>query len=141
MKNKTIILFGLVIIVVIIIIGVAVILNNNNTSPDTNEEAMSMPEESSSNINAIVDQTGETSGSVQISNFAFTQHTIRIKKGMTVTWTNNDAITHTVTSDDGLFDSGNISPGKTFSFTFNSTGNYSYHCNIHTFMTGSVIVE
>lgn len=59
----------------------------------------------------------------------------------TVFWTNEDAIEHTVTSDEGLFDSGPISPGDTFDNTFDSTGEFGYHCSIHPFMTGVVIVN
>ena len=59
----------------------------------------------------------------------------------TIFWTNDDAIEHTVTSDEGLFDSGPISPGDTFDNTFDSTGEFGYHCSIHPFMTGVVIVN
>ncbi|HEX5185559.1 MAG TPA: plastocyanin/azurin family copper-binding protein [Nitrososphaeraceae archaeon] len=58
-----------------------------------------------------------------------------------VLWTNDDAIEHTVTADDGSFDSGPISPGDVFDSTFDTPGDFSYHCSIHPFMTGVVIVE
>ena len=58
-----------------------------------------------------------------------------------VTWTNDDSIQHTVTSDEeGLFDSGPLSPGDTFDNAFDSTGEFGYHCAIHPFMTGRVMV-
>ncbi|HJU58219.1 MAG TPA: plastocyanin/azurin family copper-binding protein [Nitrososphaeraceae archaeon] len=62
-------------------------------------------------------------------------------EGNIVSWTNDDSIEHTVTSDDGAFDSGPISPGDTFDNTFDSPGEFGYHCSIHPFMTGVVIVE
>ena len=62
-------------------------------------------------------------------------------EGNIVSWTNDDSIEHTVTSDDGSFDSGPISPGDTFDNTFDSPGEFGYHCSIHPFMTGVVIVE
>ena len=58
-----------------------------------------------------------------------------------VLWTNDDTIEHTVTADDGSFDSGPISPGDNFDSTFDTLGDFSYHCSIHPFMTGVVIVE
>jgi plastocyanin len=78
---------------------------------------------------------------VTISNFSFSPATITIKVGSTVTWTNKDGTTHTVTSNSGVFDSGNLAPNATFSYTFNSAGSFSYHCSIHTYMTGTIVVQ
>jgi plastocyanin len=58
-----------------------------------------------------------------------------------VLWTNDDTTEHTVTADDGTFDSGPLSPGDNFDSTFDTPGDFSYHCSIHPFMTGVVIVE
>ncbi len=82
-----------------------------------------------------------SSNQVNISGLAFSPQTLTVAKGTTVTWTNNDSTTHTVTSDSGVWDSGDLAPGKTFSFTFNQTGTFPYHCKIHTFMTAKVIVQ
>lgn len=62
-------------------------------------------------------------------------------EGNIVSWTNEDSTEHTVTADDGSFDSGPISPGDTFENTLDSPGDFGYHCAIHPFMTGVVIVE
>jgi plastocyanin len=66
---------------------------------------------------------------------------ISVPIGSAVFWTNDDSIQHTVTSDEGLFDAGPISPGNTFENTFDSAGEFNYHCAIHPFMTGVVIVN
>ena len=59
----------------------------------------------------------------------------------TVSWTNDDSIQHTITSDEeGLFVSGPISPGDTFYNTFHTPGEFGYHCSIHPWMTGRVMV-
>jgi len=58
----------------------------------------------------------------------------------TVTWTNNDQTTHTVTAIDGSFDSGLLQPGQIFVETFEQPGTYEYHCEIHPWMNGTVIV-
>lgn len=59
----------------------------------------------------------------------------------TVTWTNKDASAHTVTSDDNMFDSGNINSGGTYKHQFTATGTYTYYCNIHPQMTGTILVQ
>jgi YVTN family beta-propeller protein len=76
----------------------------------------------------------------EISGFAFTD-TIRVKAGQAVSWTNRDAVPHTVTSDDGLWDSGDIAAGGTWSRRFTVPGTYAYHCGNHPAMTATVIVS
>jgi plastocyanin len=86
---------------------------------------------------------GASSGggtAVAISGFAFNPGTITVKPGTAVTWTNNDSATHTITADDGSWDSGAVAKGKTFSRAFASAGTYTYHCAVHPSMTGKVIV-
>jgi plastocyanin len=78
---------------------------------------------------------------VSIANFAFSPSTITVKVGSSVTWTNADTAAHTVTADDGSFDSKSLDPGKTFSTTFAKAGTFAYHCTIHTTMTATVIVQ
>ncbi|CAE6496622.1 cupredoxin domain-containing protein [Candidatus Nitrosotenuis uzonensis] len=80
-------------------------------------------------------------------NACFAPSEIRIGIGTTVTWTNDDTAAHTVTSGDvkagpiGQFDSGLFMAGKSFSFTFETKGQYPYYCQVHPWMTGKVIVE
>ena len=63
-------------------------------------------------------------------------------KGTVVKWVNDDSYAHTVTANDGTFDSGNIAGGASFSYTANTPGTFSYHCTIHgTAMSGTLIVS
>lgn len=78
--------------------------------------------------------------SVVIKNFAFAPAKLTVKAGTQVTFGNADAEAHTVTADDHSFDSKNLEPIKSFSYTFKSAGTVTYHCSIHTYMTGSVTV-
>lgn len=90
---------------------------------------------------------------VAIENFAFTPQTLTVKTGTTVTWTNNDGAPHTVASADsistdanttGLFESGNLGKGDTFSFTFKESGTYFYVCTLHAgepAMHGEIVVS
>jgi plastocyanin len=68
---------------------------------------------------------------VTIQNFAFDPGNLTVKTGTTVTWTNLDSANHTVTSDTGLFDSGELGKGSTFSYTFDKAGVYTYYCIPH----------
>jgi plastocyanin len=86
-------------------------------------------------------QAGATAQAVSIKNFAFDPPTLTVPVGTTVTWTNNDSTAHTATADDGSFQSGNIDPGGTFSFTFSTPGTFNYHCEIHANMTASITVQ
>jgi plastocyanin len=61
--------------------------------------------------------------------------------GQAVTWTNVSLRTHTVTSDTGLFDSGNVRAGERFVFQFDRPGTYQYHCTIHSNITGEIDVR
>lgn len=78
---------------------------------------------------------------VSIEGFAFSQDTITVSPGDTVTWINNDNTPHTVTADDNSFDSGTLTRGDTFSRVFTEPGTYTYHCEPHPNMTGTVIVR
>ena len=79
--------------------------------------------------------------SVAIKSSTFVPNIVEISKGTTVTWTNDDGVPHTVTSISGAFDSGNLEPGKTYSYTFNQAGPFEYSCANHPSMThGKVIV-
>jgi len=77
--------------------------------------------------------------SVNIQNFAFYPATLTIKKGATVTWTNNDSAPHQIKAP--TFNSSMLGQGQNFSFTFNEAGVFDYICAIHHSMTGKIIVE
>lgn len=81
---------------------------------------------------------GPAAHEVFIQGSAFSPSSITVAANTTVTWTNKDAVAHTVTSNTGLFDSGLISTNGTFSFKFTAAGNYPYHCTPHPTMTATV---
>ena len=87
---------------------------------------------------------GSSGNAVEIKDFAFNPAALKVSAGTKVTWTNKDSADHTASSLKGApasFDSGHLGNGKTFSFTFSKKGTYQYHCNIHSFMTGTVDVS
>ena len=78
---------------------------------------------------------------IDISGMAFSESTITISIGDIITWTNQDSAPHSATADNGEFDSGALNNGESFTFIFNTTGTYTYHCSIHNGMTATIIVE
>jgi len=79
---------------------------------------------------------------VTIANFAFSPATITVAHGAKVTVTNSDSTAHTATSDNGSsFDTGDIDPGSSKTITVTKPGTYAYHCSIHPFMHGKLVVQ
>src|SRR4051794_12209088 len=78
--------------------------------------------------------------SVSISGFAFQPPTLNVAVGTTVQWVNHDTAAHTASSNTGAFDSGVLNQNGSYSFTFNQAGTFSYHCAIHPYMTGQIVV-
>jgi plastocyanin len=89
--------------------------------------------------NTTLQTPAEGSNNVTIQNFSFSPQTITVAVGTTVTWTNNDLTTHSIISDS--FNSQNFAPGTSYSYTFQIAGTYNYHCGIHPYMTGTIIVQ
>lgn len=58
-----------------------------------------------------------------------------------MTWTNSSSDAHTATSDQGVFDTGNVGRGATSKgILFSRQGTYTYHCGYHSCMKAMVIV-
>ncbi len=74
-------------------------------------------------------------------NYSPSDFTVVIGVNNTVTFVNQDSATHTVTADDGSFNSGDILAGHSWTYTFATPGTYSFHCKYHSFMKGAVIVK
>lgn len=114
--------------------------NDSSGNSGTSSSTKSSSDSSASNSN----QSAASAGAITIKNMMFTPPQISIQKGGTVTWTNDDSTVHTVTDDlnnVGGPSSGDIQPGSTYSFTFNKTGSFQYHCSIHPSMRGTIVVN
>lgn len=149
-------LLAIIIIVILVVVGVSVylLLPKGGTTSGTPV--------------TIWDSSGACNTSSQCGFKNSTGSSIvRISTGTTVTWTNTGTLPHTVTAcvstnpqfsaavSDGScpsggiasglqnFDSGSggIAHGSTYSFTFNTAGNYTYYCSIHPWMKGTIIVS
>jgi len=78
---------------------------------------------------------------VRIVDFAFRPRTVMGNVGDTVRWRNAGAASHTSTSTTGVWDSGTLAPGATFSRTFDAAGTFKYTCTFHPFMQAKVVVS
>ena len=153
MTNKNIII--LVIILIVVLGAIIIFANNNNGDKQvpvvnvqeniitptvaTSTEAVTKPVTTQTLKPKVVTNSKV---SVIINNFAFNPQMINIKTGTTVTWTNSDAMSHTVTADSGTaLNSAVLAPGQSYSVTFSNPGNISYHCSIHQSMRGTVVVN
>lgn len=76
---------------------------------------------------------------IKMKGIAFSPQRVKLAKGATVTWTNDDQVDHTVTQGNinyNRFTSGEVAPGQTYSRTFNKPGEIAYRCVIHANMGG-----
>jgi plastocyanin len=106
---------------------------------------------SSSADKAPAKTTKSTSGGakapgVVMKGIAFKPTSLSVKKGATVTWTNEDSVGHDVTSTGGpaSFKSGSpggLANGDTFKHTFTKPGTYDYVCTVHSNMKASITVK
>lgn len=122
-KNLVFWVIGILAILAIGIGGWYMMNNNQSTTNNTNNNQ------------------NTAAATVDIQNSAFILSTITVNKGDTVTWRNNDPMVHRIVSDDGSFDLGDMNNGATAKYTFDTAGTFNYHCSIHTYMKGEVIVK
>ncbi len=102
----------------------------------------------SSNNSSPVAPTTPTGGGgggattiITISNFNFSPNPMSVTVGSSVAWKNNDSTSHTATADNGSFNTGTIAPGATSNaITMSTAGTFTYHCQIHPFMTATINV-
>jgi plastocyanin len=95
---------------------------------------------SSSNQNQSSVTSVSNQNTVSVQNFAFSPASLTIQKGANVTWTNDDSVQHTIVSDTQAFTSPVLNKGEAYTFQFNNTGTFPYHCSLHTYMSGTIVV-
>jgi plastocyanin len=111
---------------------VAAVLVGSSVSPVTASVRVAAPG------SAVASTSSER---VKIVDFAFRPKTIAIAKGTRVRWTNRGGTSHTTTSNKGLWDSGALVAGDSFSRVFRKAGTFKYHCSIHSSMVGKIVVS
>jgi plastocyanin len=84
---------------------------------------------------SVVSQT------IVIQGFSFQPASLTIQTGGSVTWRNDDSVSHQIVSNANAFSSPVLSPGGSYTHVFDLAGTYPYHCGIHPYMTGSITVQ
>jgi plastocyanin len=121
----------------VVIAGTALLLAGCGGGSGSASGASAKPSDSSSQTTSAGASTA-----VKISNFKFSPASLTVKQGAGVTVTNEDSAAHTVTADDGhSFDTGDLSQGATQTISVSKPGSYLYHCTIHPFMHGTLVVK
>jgi len=122
-------------------------------SDSTSSEAESAPSTTEESTGEETGEEGESTESepapsgeaqksekVQIVEFTYEPDPVVVQVGGKVTWQNEDTAPHTATADDGSFDTGIIEKGKLGSATFKEPGTFTYFCEVHPTMHGTVEV-
>jgi plastocyanin len=89
---------------------------------------------------SIPQSAGAITYEVEIEDYAFNPGGFNINVGDAIEWRNRDAVSHTSTSDNGVWDSGLLAENQTFTYTFTLEGVYPYHCTPHPFMVDTIVV-
>lgn len=133
-------------VVAILAIGGVVALNSRDEAPvtknDMNHSGMN-DTMSDSKQDSPSTMTPASANSIDIKDYAFQPAKITVKKGTTVSWTNQDSDRHDVTPTDESTDfkaSKLLAKGESYSYTFNTAGTFSYYCSPHPYMKGTVEV-
>ncbi len=127
----------IILLVVIMVVVGFIVLRSKSENAGTADKVSNNSSDAGSSQEAIkVDK-------VTIADFAFSPAKISVKKGSTVTWTNQDSVKHNISPDNASDDfkaSELLGKGESYSFTFNKVGTYTYHCTPHPTMKASVEV-
>ncbi len=139
--NKTV---AIVLAIIISVGGGFLYLNmsSDDSTATTTDTTTQKTADSSTETQASTAPSSSTKNEIDISDMAFSPASTTVTRGTTVTWMNNDSVAHTVTADNGTggLNSGTVKPGETYTFTFNEAGTFTYHCEFHSDMKGTVTV-
>jgi plastocyanin len=136
MVKKNALVIASLVIIAGAIVATYVLSGNTNMGVQGSGNSIQQPAtatsiSSNSTVVKIVANAGSNS---------FSPNPVEVKVGETVTWINDDSGRHTLTSKDGIFNSGMMGKGQSFSYTFNKAGEYPYFCSPHPNMVGTVVV-
>lgn len=100
----------------------------------------------SSSVRQAAGVRAQSANAVSMVNNSYQPGTITIAAGSTVTWVNNEDpngtdVTHDVIADDVSWSSDYLSPGQSFSQEFDTPGTYTYSCDLHDNMAGTIVVQ
>ena len=127
---------------VVLVLGAALLLAACGSGGGSSSPSGVAPGASSTSGSTGSSGGATSTTSITISNFMFSPMRASVSPGATVSVTNKDSVTHTLTASQGQFDTGDIGANQTKTFTApTKPGTYSYICNIHQYMKGTIVVR
>ncbi len=139
MNNKIVIA---AVAALVVLVGVLVLMANGNPAPNT--KTVEVPHNDAEKPHAEENEDAvQEKDTITYKGFAVSPKTLTVKKGTTVTWTNQDEADHDVTPDVETADfktSELFGKGGTYKVTFNTPGTYSFYCSPHPYMKGTIEV-
>lgn len=138
MEKKRIVIISIIVLITGISLGI-VVLSQNTVVQDVDDQKAILKGD-------VIMSTKVSRPGCEKTDSCYTPSKIVIKQGNPVTWVNEDAAFHSVTSGyydepSEIFDSGYLDPEESFTFIFENIGTYDYFCTLHPWMKGQVIVE
>jgi plastocyanin len=128
---------------VVLATGLAACGDEDDGDVDAADTTSSSASGSAGGDDAYGDRSGgddATGSAVVAKDFAFTA--VTVAPGAEVAFENEDDVAHTMTADDGTFDTGNVAGGSAGTITAPSEpGEHAFHCEIHRSMTATLTVE
>jgi plastocyanin len=125
---------------ILLTLGLTACGGNGDGSSSTEEGGSSATTTKPSGNAAAPSGDAVRAAKVEIADFAYDPDPVTIEAGGKVIWLNQDSAPHTATAEDGSFDTGTLQQGKLKSETFKTPGTYTYVCQIHPSMRGTVVV-
>ena len=125
MTSSKILVFNIALIIVFMVLITGCIQNQNSKL--------------TSDVYSTAD-TATQAAAITIKDFAFSPANLTVKSGTIVTWTNEDSMSHLISSH-GNFESNTLNKGASYNYTFKTIGTYPYICTIHPSMKGTIVVE
>ena len=129
-----------------LIIAAIVIVSILSIQNELVESSIKFPDNNVENLATVIMPTKSSRPGCDETNTCYIPSKISIRQGESVTWLNEDAAFHSVTSGayenpNGMFDSGHLDPNESFTVKFEESGTFDYFCTLHPWMKGKVIVE
>jgi len=129
-----------------LIITVIVIVSVLSIQNELVESRIKFQDNNVENLATVIMPTKSSRPGCDETNTCYIPSKISIRQGESVTWLNEDAAFHTVTSGtyenpNGMFDSEHLDPNESFTVKFEESGTFDYFCTLHPWMKGKVIVE
>ena len=129
-----------------LIITAIVIVSILSIQNELVESSIKFQDNNVENLVTVIMPTKSSRPGCDETNTCYIPSKISIRQGESVTWLNEDAAFHSVTSGtyenpNGMFDSGHLDPNESFTVKFEESGTFDYFCTLHPWMKGKVIVE